>query len=141
METAHRTEQEQAVQAARQLKVNWDKPAAAAFPSSEDLYGFMRTAKPTSSTPPSVVGNPDAAMMTAAKVVEAEYEIPFQGEESTDALREKLAQFYAARTLTKLPVRAEDQAAAIAFLASDAARCTTGQILTVDGGLTESFLR
>ena len=74
--------EEQAVQAARQLKVNWDKPAAAAFPSSQDLYGFMRTAKPTSSTSPSVVGNPDAAMMTAAKVVEAEYEIPFQGHTS-----------------------------------------------------------
>jgi nicotinate dehydrogenase subunit B len=74
--------EEQAVQAARQLKVNWDKPSAAAFPSSEDLYGFMRTAKPTSSTPPSIVGNPDAAMMTAAKVVEAEYEIPFQGHTS-----------------------------------------------------------
>jgi len=71
--------EEQAVQAARQLKVNWQKPAAAAFPSSEDLYGFMRTAKPTSSTPPAIVGNPDAAMMTAARVVEAEYEIPFQG--------------------------------------------------------------
>jgi CO/xanthine dehydrogenase Mo-binding subunit len=71
--------EEQAIQAARQLKVNWQKPATAAFPSSEDLYGFMRTAKPTSSTPPSVVGNPDAAMMAAAKVVEAEYEIPFQG--------------------------------------------------------------
>jgi nicotinate dehydrogenase subunit B len=74
--------EEQAIQAARQLKVNWQKPAAAAFPSSEDLYGFMRTAKPTSSTPPSVVGNPDAAMMNAAKVVEAEYEIPFQGHTS-----------------------------------------------------------
>jgi len=74
--------EEQAIQAARQLKVNWDKPATAAFPSSENLYGFMRTAKPSSSTPPSVVGNPDAAMMTAAKVVEAEYEIPFQGHTS-----------------------------------------------------------
>ena len=74
--------EEQAVQAARQLKVNWDKPATAAFPSSEDLYGYMRSAKPTSSTPPSIIGNPDAAMMTAAKVVEAEYEIPFQGHTS-----------------------------------------------------------
>jgi nicotinate dehydrogenase subunit B len=74
--------EEQAIQAARQLTVNWQKPATAAFPSSEDLYGFMRTAKPTSSTPPSIVGNPDAAMMTAAKVVEAEYEIPFQGHTS-----------------------------------------------------------
>src|SRR6185312_9188745 len=49
--------EEQAIQAARQLKVNWQKPATAAFPSSEDLYGFMRTAKPTSSTPPTIVGN------------------------------------------------------------------------------------
>jgi CO/xanthine dehydrogenase Mo-binding subunit len=71
--------EEQAIQAARQLKVNWDKPATAAFPSSENLHSFMRTAKPTSSTPPAIVGNPDAAMMSAAKVVEAEYEIPFQG--------------------------------------------------------------
>jgi CO/xanthine dehydrogenase Mo-binding subunit len=74
--------EEQAIQAARQLKVNWQKPAMAAFPSSEDLYGFMRTATPSSSAPPSVVGNPDAAMMTAAKVVEAEYEVPFQGHTS-----------------------------------------------------------
>jgi nicotinate dehydrogenase subunit B len=74
--------EEQAIQAARLLKVNWDKPATAAFPSSEELYGFMRKATPTSSAPPNVVGNPDAAMMTAAKIVEAEYEIPFQGHTS-----------------------------------------------------------
>jgi CO/xanthine dehydrogenase Mo-binding subunit len=74
--------EEQAIQAARQLKVNWQKPAMAAFPSSENLFSFMRSAAPSSSTPPSVVGNPDAAMMTAAKVVEAEYEIPFQGHTS-----------------------------------------------------------
>src|SRR5262245_32891595 len=74
--------EEHAIQAARQLKVEWQKPTTAAFPSSEDLYGFMRTAKPTSSTPPSVVGTPDGAMITAAKVVEAEYEIPFQGHTS-----------------------------------------------------------
>ena len=71
--------EEQAVQAARQIKVNWQKPAMAPFPSSEDLFGFMRSATPTSSTPPSVVGNPDAAMKDAARVVEADYEVPFQG--------------------------------------------------------------
>jgi CO/xanthine dehydrogenase Mo-binding subunit len=74
--------EEQAIQAARQLKVNWEKPASAAFPSSEKLYDFMRSATPSSSTPPSIVGNPDSAMMTAVKVVEAEYEIPFQGHTS-----------------------------------------------------------
>ena len=71
--------EEQAVQAARQIKVNWQKPAMAPFPSSEDLFGFMRSATPSSSTPPSVVGNPDAAMKDAARVVEADYEVPFQG--------------------------------------------------------------
>ena len=74
--------EEQAIQAARQLKVNWQKPVMAPFPSSEDLYGFMRSATPSSSTPPNVVGNPDAAMMGAAKVVDAEYEVPFQGHTS-----------------------------------------------------------
>ncbi len=71
--------EEQAIQAARQLKVNWQKPATAPFPSSENLFSFMRSATPTFSAPPSVVGNPDGALKGAAKVLEANYEIPFQG--------------------------------------------------------------
>jgi nicotinate dehydrogenase subunit B len=71
--------EEQAINAARQLKVNWEKPTTAPFPSSEDLYQYMRSATPTSSSNPSVVGNPDAAFTGAAKVIEAEYEFPFQG--------------------------------------------------------------
>src|SRR6476660_5795802 len=39
----------------------------------------MRSATPTSSSNPAVVGNPDAAFASSAKVIEAEYEIPFQG--------------------------------------------------------------
>ena len=39
----------------------------------------MRSATPTSSQRPTVVGNPDAALAGAAKVVEAEYDMPFQG--------------------------------------------------------------
>src|SRR5204862_3941444 len=65
-----------------QLKVNWEKPATAPFPSSEDLFKYMRDAKPTSSSAPIVVGNPDAAFGDAAKagkIVEAEYDVPFQG--------------------------------------------------------------
>ena len=42
----------------------------------------MRAATPTSSAPPTVVGNPDAALAGAAKVVEADYEVPFQGHTS-----------------------------------------------------------
>jgi CO/xanthine dehydrogenase Mo-binding subunit len=71
--------EEQAIAAARQLKVNWEKPTAAPFPASENLFKFMRAANPTSSGNPAVVGNPDAAFATAAKVIEAEYDVPFQG--------------------------------------------------------------
>jgi CO/xanthine dehydrogenase Mo-binding subunit len=71
--------EEQAVNAARQLKATWERPAAAPFPSSEDLHRYMRSATPTSSSTPAVVGNPDAAFAAAATVIEAEYEVPFQG--------------------------------------------------------------
>ena len=74
--------EEQAINAAKKLKANWAKPATAPFPSSEDLFKYMRSATPTSSSDPSVVGDPDAAFASAAKVgkiVEAEYDVPFQG--------------------------------------------------------------
>ena len=71
--------EEQAIRAARQLKVNWQKPATAPFPTSEDLFKYMRSATPTSSPKPNVAGNPDAALAGAAKVIEAEYDVPFQG--------------------------------------------------------------
>jgi CO/xanthine dehydrogenase Mo-binding subunit len=75
--------EEQAIKAARQLKTTWEKPATAPFPSSEDLFNYLRAAKPAAgSTPapgPAVVGDPDTAFANAAKTIEAEYEIPFQG--------------------------------------------------------------
>ena len=74
--------EEQAIRAARQLKVNWEKPATAPFPTSENLFGYMRNATPTFSTPPAAVGNAETAMKGAAKVVEADYEVPFQGHTS-----------------------------------------------------------
>ena len=71
--------EEQAIRAARQLKVNWRKPATPSFPASEDLYRYMRGATPTSGPNENVVGNPGAALASAEKVVEAEYDFPFQG--------------------------------------------------------------
>ena len=71
--------EEQAIAAARQLKVNWQKPATPQLPGSENLFTYMRSAAPTSSPAPAVAGNPDAAFAGAAKVVEAEYDVPFQG--------------------------------------------------------------
>src|SRR5262249_15946206 len=71
--------EEQAIAAARQLKVNWEKPATSPFPASEDLFKYMRSATPTSSSRPNVSGNPDNSLASAAKTIEAEYEVPFQG--------------------------------------------------------------
>ena len=69
------------------------------------------------------------------------YELPFDESEETDALRERLAEFYAQRTLTKQSILPEDQAEAAYLLLSGALAKTTGQILNVDGGLVEAFLR
>lgn len=71
--------EEQAIYAARKLKVIWEKPAQSPFPSSHDLFNYMRAAKPTSERRSPVIGNPEAAFASAAQVVEAQYEIPFQG--------------------------------------------------------------
>ncbi|MEM9883205.1 MAG: bifunctional rhamnulose-1-phosphate aldolase/short-chain dehydrogenase [Planctomycetota bacterium] len=69
------------------------------------------------------------------------YEIAFDEGESDDELRNKLAGFYAQRTLLKEPITPDDQAEAVFFLLSDAAAKTTGQVINVDGGLHEAFLR
>ncbi|HLY62281.1 MAG TPA: bifunctional rhamnulose-1-phosphate aldolase/short-chain dehydrogenase [Terriglobia bacterium] len=69
------------------------------------------------------------------------YGIPYAAEETTEELKNKLALYYAQRTLTKQKIDPIDCAEAILFLASDLARCTTGHLLPVDGGLTEAFLR
>jgi len=71
----------------------------------------------------------------------AKYAIAFQESESDDELRNKLAAFYAKRTLTHVPIDPKDCAEAILFLAGPLAPCTTGHIIPVDGGLTEAFLR
>ena len=69
------------------------------------------------------------------------YKLPFEEEMSDDELRSVLAQFYATRTLTHQPIDPKDCALAILFLAGPHARCTTGHLIPVDGGLTEAYLR
>src|SRR4030095_3211538 len=71
--------EEQAIAAARQLKVSWKKPDGQPFPASEDLFTYIRGATPTSSGRPNVTGDPDAALSSAAKTLEASYDVPFQG--------------------------------------------------------------
>jgi len=71
----------------------------------------------------------------------AKYKITFDEDESTESLREKLALFYAQRTLTKSPITLADQAEVAYLLSSSKFSKTTGQIISVDGGLHEAFLR
>ncbi len=71
----------------------------------------------------------------------AKYNIPYQDDEATESLVKKLAQFYADRTLTKAPITPADQAEAYFLLVTQRLSKTTGQVITVDGGLHEAFLR
>ncbi len=71
----------------------------------------------------------------------AKYKIAYTEDEATESLTQKLAQFYADRTLTKSPITPADQAEAFFLLLSRRLSKTTGQVITVDGGLHEAFLR
>jgi rhamnulose-1-phosphate aldolase/alcohol dehydrogenase len=71
----------------------------------------------------------------------AKYSIAFDESETTEALREKLANFYAERTLTRTPIEPDDQAEAIFLLVSKRLAKTTGHVIPVDGGLQDGFLR
>jgi len=69
------------------------------------------------------------------------YGIPFAPDEPPESLTAKLAQFYADRSLLKRPVTPADQAEAFFLLLTRRLGQTTGQIITVDSGLHEAFLR
>ena len=71
----------------------------------------------------------------------SKYSVPFSESDSDDDLRDKLAGFYAQRTLTKQPITPADQAEAAYLMISGQLSKTTGQIISVDGGLHEAFLR
>ena len=69
------------------------------------------------------------------------YNIAFNESETTEALRDRLAEFYAQRTITRRPILPTDCANAIVWLAGDQSAKTTGHVIPVDGGLPEAFLR
>ena len=69
------------------------------------------------------------------------YSIGFSPDETTEDLRDKLADFYASRTLLKIPVTPAAIAEAAYLAASPRLNLTTGQVIPVDSGLPEAFLR
>jgi len=84
-----------------------------------------------------------SAMFPRERVIQSleKYEIAFSANEPTEALRAKLADFYAQRTVTKRPILPRDCANAILWLLGEQSAKTTGHIIPVDGGLPEAFLR
>lgn len=84
-----------------------------------------------------------STMFPRERVIQSlqKYKIAFSESESAEVLRDKLADFYAQRTLTKRPILPQDCAAAIVWLAGDQSAKTTGHVIPVDGGLSEAFLR
>ena len=69
------------------------------------------------------------------------YQIVFDEGKTDEQLRARLSEFYAQRNLTHASIDPGDCADAILYLASARARCTTGHIFPVDGGLPAAFLR
>jgi len=74
--------EEQAVEAARKLRVEWSRPAPAFWPGYDELYAALRSAKPKATKEEGVKGDVDASIRMAARVVEARYEYPFQSHSS-----------------------------------------------------------
>jgi rhamnulose-1-phosphate aldolase/alcohol dehydrogenase len=71
----------------------------------------------------------------------AKYGLPYDAAEGMETLRDRLAQFYAQRTLTGKPVTLESQVQAIVLFLTDHLSKTTGAIINIDGGLSAAFLR
>ena len=84
-----------------------------------------------------------SSMFPRDRVIESlkKYGLDHADDDSTEVLRDRLARFYADRTLTKQPIRLVDQTEALFLLVSDRLSRTTGQVVNVDGGLVEAFQR
>ena len=107
----------------------------------ELAVGMSPTVRVNGIAPATVVAGSTMFPRDRVMVSLTKYKIAFDETESTEDLRDKLANFYAQRTLTKRPILPKDNAAAIVWLAGDESAKTTGHVIPVDGGLHEAFLR
>ena len=71
-----------AVRASRELKVDWNHAKASPFPPMAELHNHIRKAPVVKREEPVKKGDVEGAFKTAARVVEAEYEWPFQSHAS-----------------------------------------------------------
>lgn len=107
----------------------------------ELAIGFAGIARVNAVAPATVVEG--SQMFPRDRVIFSlkKYNLEAADSESDETLRNRLAGFYASRTLTRQPVRPQDCAEAAIFLASERSSRTTGHVIPVDGGLMEAFLR
>lgn len=107
----------------------------------ELAIGFAPVARVNGVAPATVVAG--SQMFPKDRVIFSlrKYNLPADENEADETLRDRLAAFYASRTLTKLAVRPQDCAEALVWLASDRSSRTTGHVIPVDGGLSDAFLR
>lgn len=84
-----------------------------------------------------------SAMFPRDRVIASleKYELMYGDDESTDTLRQRLAEYYSARSLTHRAVTPADAAEAVFLLVSRRLSKSTGQIINVDGGLYDAFPR
>src|SRR5262245_7306454 len=115
-----------AVRAAETLKVNWSQ-GGTPFPPMEKLYQHIREAKANGSGAPVNKGDVEAALKSAKRVVEAEYEWPLQSHASMGpacAIADVKADGGRLWTGSQKPHFARDGAARIAGLPVDKMRGT-----------------
>ncbi|HSN20638.1 MAG TPA: molybdopterin cofactor-binding domain-containing protein, partial [Usitatibacter sp.] len=74
--------EEQAIEAARRLEVEWSTPAPLYWESYDALYDALREGRPYSTKKKDVHGDVEAALAQAARRIEARYEFPFQSHAS-----------------------------------------------------------
>ena len=74
--------EEQAIEAARRLPVEWSRPAPMFWSGYDALYAHLRAEKPKVSKESGGKGDVGAALAAASRVVEARYEYPFQSHAS-----------------------------------------------------------
>jgi NAD(P)-dependent dehydrogenase (short-subunit alcohol dehydrogenase family) len=107
----------------------------------ELALGLGPTVRVNAVAPATVIAG--SSMFPRDRVIVAlkKYDLPYDESDSTESLRNTLAEFYARRTITRRPILPEDNANAICFLAGDQSAKTTGHVIPVDGGLVEAFQR
>jgi NAD(P)-dependent dehydrogenase (short-subunit alcohol dehydrogenase family) len=107
----------------------------------ELAIGFGPLVRVNGIAPATVIAG--SSMFPRDRVIAAlrKYDIAFSDDQSTEALRTTLAEFYARRTITRRPILPDDCANAICWLAGEGSAKTTGHVIPVDGGLPEAFLR